>query len=104
MPFVSRMPIVKVEAGAMHSIDTHNVENLFGLWSGMCSIPDETDDGDSLTLLNSILEMRNDHGGREAIREPQLETVVERGLHMPRIRQHNEPGFFAMGHEKKSIV
>jgi hypothetical protein len=35
MPFRSANPIVNLELSSMHTIDTQNVENLFGLWSGM---------------------------------------------------------------------
>lgn len=34
MPFRSENPIVRVELRSMHTIDTSNAENLFGLWSG----------------------------------------------------------------------
>ncbi|ORX99617.1 hypothetical protein BCR34DRAFT_495234 [Clohesyomyces aquaticus] len=33
MPLVSERPIVRVEPGSMHTIETRNPENLFGLWS-----------------------------------------------------------------------
>jgi len=28
------MPVLSVDAGKMRRIDTRNVENLFGMWSG----------------------------------------------------------------------
>ncbi|KAH7119694.1 hypothetical protein B0J11DRAFT_66410 [Dendryphion nanum] len=33
MPLYAERPIVRVEPGSMHSIETRDVENLFGLWS-----------------------------------------------------------------------
>lgn len=36
MPLRADLPIVRVEHGSMHSIETRNPENLFGLWSGEC--------------------------------------------------------------------
>lgn len=35
MPLHAARPIVRVEHGSMHTIETRNAENLFGLWSGM---------------------------------------------------------------------
>jgi hypothetical protein len=34
MPLHAARPIVRVEHGSMHTIETRNAENLFGLWSG----------------------------------------------------------------------
>jgi hypothetical protein len=34
MPLRAELPIVRVEHGSMHTIETRNPENLFGLWSG----------------------------------------------------------------------
>lgn len=39
MPLRSERPIVGVVPGSMHTIETHNAENLFGLWSGKCNTP-----------------------------------------------------------------
>lgn len=39
MPFRSENPIIKVEPRSMHTIDTTNVENLFGLWSSEYFLP-----------------------------------------------------------------
>jgi len=71
MPFRSENPIVRVEPSSMHTIDTRNAENLFGLWSGeslccaarrTCELPT---DGEC-----SVLEMRRVDGGWQAIRKP----------------------------------
>ncbi len=34
MPSGLGMPVLSVDAGKMRRIDTRNVENLFGMWSG----------------------------------------------------------------------
>lgn len=34
MPLRADLPIVRVEHSSMHTIETRNPENLFGLWSG----------------------------------------------------------------------
>ncbi|KAF2494677.1 DUF1752-domain-containing protein [Lophium mytilinum] len=45
MPFYSENPIVRVESGAMHTIETRNAENLFGLWSVFSKCSAAMEDG-----------------------------------------------------------
>ena len=35
MPVRLENPMLSVDAGRMRDVDTRNVENLFGMWSGM---------------------------------------------------------------------
>lgn len=37
MPLHAARPIVRVEHSSMHTIETRNAENLFGLWTGTCA-------------------------------------------------------------------
>lgn len=52
MPFRSSNPIVKIETHSMHTIDTRNVENLFGLWSVFSKCAETMEDGKRLENLS----------------------------------------------------
>ncbi|KAF2124083.1 DUF1752-domain-containing protein [Dothidotthia symphoricarpi CBS 119687] len=45
MPLHSELPIVRVEHGSMHTIETGNAENLFGLWSLFSKCSPAMEDG-----------------------------------------------------------
>jgi hypothetical protein len=45
MPLRSELPIVRVEHGSMHTIETRNAENLFGLWSVFSKCSPAMEDG-----------------------------------------------------------
>ncbi|KAF2098351.1 DUF1752-domain-containing protein [Rhizodiscina lignyota] len=52
MPIRSGKPIMKVEFDSMHTIDTQNVENLFGLWSVFSKCAETMEDGRRLENLS----------------------------------------------------
>ncbi|KAF1984905.1 DUF1752-domain-containing protein [Aulographum hederae CBS 113979] len=52
MLFRSSSPIVKVEPGSLHTIDTSNAENLFGLWSVFSKCAGSMEDGKRLENLS----------------------------------------------------
>ncbi|KAF3032086.1 hypothetical protein E8E12_003027 [Didymella heteroderae] len=45
MPLRAKLPIVRVEHGSMHTIETRNPENLFGLWSVFSKCSPAMEDG-----------------------------------------------------------
>ncbi|KAF2870373.1 hypothetical protein BDV95DRAFT_496422 [Massariosphaeria phaeospora] len=45
MPLRSDCPIVRIQSGAMHTIETRNAENLFGLWSVFSKCSSAMEDG-----------------------------------------------------------
>ncbi|KAF1969994.1 DUF1752-domain-containing protein [Bimuria novae-zelandiae CBS 107.79] len=45
MPLHAALPIVRVEHGSMHTIETRNTENLFGLWSVFSKCSPAMEDG-----------------------------------------------------------
>ncbi|KAF3036526.1 hypothetical protein E8E11_003332 [Didymella keratinophila] len=45
MPLRAELPIVRVEHGSMHTIETRNPENLFGLWSVFSKCSPAMEDG-----------------------------------------------------------
>lgn len=38
MPIRLETPLLSIDAGKMHKVDTRNVENLFGMWTGEWSL------------------------------------------------------------------
>ena len=42
MPIRLESPLLSIDAGQLHKVDTRNVENLFGMWSGECSRNEST--------------------------------------------------------------
>ncbi|KAF2760322.1 DUF1752-domain-containing protein [Pseudovirgaria hyperparasitica] len=52
MPFASTNPIVRVEPDSMRTIDTSNVENLFGLWSVFSKCAGTMEDGKRLENMS----------------------------------------------------
>ncbi|KAJ4298974.1 hypothetical protein N0V90_004218 [Kalmusia sp. IMI 367209] len=45
MPLHASLPIVRIEHGSMHTIETRNAENLFGLWSVFSKCSPAMEDG-----------------------------------------------------------
>ena len=55
--------MLSVDAGKMHKVDTRNVENLFGMWTGWCSTPFRTAtsaDGSVVQVFSRCAESMED--------------------------------------------
>jgi hypothetical protein len=76
MPSRLNAPVLTVDVGLIHKVDTRNVENLFSMWTGECSFWNWVD-RQRLTCC-SVLKMRRFVGGGKKIREPEL-AIMEQG-------------------------
>ena len=64
MPIRLAAPLFSVDAEKMQRVDTRNVENLFGMWSGMSHLRFlRTRRLANDSSHQSIQQMRRNHGG-----------------------------------------
>ncbi len=76
MPSRLNTPVLTVDVGLIHKVDTRNVENLFSMWTGELT-PLETGSV-ATTNVCSVLKMRWLTRGGTKIGKPEL-AIMEQG-------------------------
>lgn len=78
MPIRLATPLLSVDVGKMSKVDTRNVENLFGMWTGKS--PPHLIETNGTDRAPSVLEMCRVDGRWSPLGKPQLANLESRNV------------------------